>query len=445
MRLKYLLATLLIGSIAFFVACQKESSFEIPPISKGSLKDSVGNCLVDTVYGIYKQDSTVGGGNTVKVKVNVTKAGTYKIVTDTVSGLSFTGIGSFPSAGNTSVILRASGRPTVEGFLTFRVKYDSSECEFFINVLRRDSTGGGGGGTAQGSLGGSPGACTSANVAGTYTQGTALASGNTVTIQVNVTTIGTYTISTPSTGGMIFSASGNFTTTGIQNVTLVGSGTPTTAGSNTINVSFGGTTCSFTCNVNAGVVLDYFPTTTNSNWSYQNVDASGTIVDTAYAICLANNLSANGNSYRILRNNDGTSGYFRKASGNYYQYEDSVRDIFTNPVPGIEFIILKDNVPVNTTWESAVVSGSIMGIPTNIKYSFKILAASGSSITVGTLPTFTDVIQVQQTLLVQVGGIGPWTPTINLKNSFQRGVGLIKQDDLGAPGNEVRIRRWQVL
>lgn len=99
-----------------------------------------------------------------------------------------------------------------------------------------------------GSLGGSPGSCTSVAFAGTYAKGIALTASNTVTVQVNVGTAAAYTISTNTVNGVSFTKSGTFTTTGLQSVVLTGSGTPAASGAQNFTVTFGASTCTFTLN-----------------------------------------------------------------------------------------------------------------------------------------------------------------------------------------------------
>lgn len=99
-------------------------------------------------------------------------------------------------------------------------------------------------------LTGGHGACTSAVVAGTYTNGVFLNPAvNTMTIQVNVGTTGVYSIATNTVNGFSFSSSGNFTTTGSQTVVLQGNGTPIAAGATNFIVSGSTSTCTITVNV----------------------------------------------------------------------------------------------------------------------------------------------------------------------------------------------------
>ena len=118
--------------------------------------------------------------------------------------------------------------------------------------LSSNGTGGGGTGSASGTLGASAGVCTPITTGGTFTQGVTLTATNTATVSVTVTTIGTYTISTNTVNGVSFSKTGTFTTTGLQTVILNGSGVPVSSGNQNFAVTFGSSTCNFTINFAAG-------------------------------------------------------------------------------------------------------------------------------------------------------------------------------------------------
>ncbi|MFK5894800.1 MAG: FISUMP domain-containing protein [Pseudomonadota bacterium] len=75
---------------------------------------------------------------------------------------------------------------------------------------------------------GSGSACANTTVNGNYNGGVVLDGSNTVTLDATVTTTGTWSITTNSVNGYSFSGSGTFATTGTVQLTLDGSGTPTT-------------------------------------------------------------------------------------------------------------------------------------------------------------------------------------------------------------------------
>ncbi|HEV7781025.1 MAG TPA: hypothetical protein VGO58_07145, partial [Chitinophagaceae bacterium] len=180
--------------------------------------------------GTYGVGNPATAANTVIVQVNVTTPGAYTITTNTVGGLTFSKTDIFSATGNQNVTLNASGTPTIAGSNTFTV--GTAGCTFAVPVV----------GPAVFTFPGSPGACTVATVAGTYVKGTPLTTTNTVTAQVNVTTLGSYTITTNTVAGMTFSKSGVFTIPGIQTVILNGAGNPSVAGTHTFTIGTGGCT-----------------------------------------------------------------------------------------------------------------------------------------------------------------------------------------------------------
>jgi hypothetical protein len=151
------------------------------------------------------------------------------------------------------------------------VKYGSSVCDIQVEVLPS-----GAGNPAVFTLAGAGGNCTPGTVNGSYAVGVALNSSNTVTLDVNVTTIGTYDI-TVVHQGMTFKKTGAFLTTGANTAVLVGSGQPTTAGANIVAVTVGASTCSFTVNVGAAAQFTIDCPTVSVNGTYtEGVPLDGT-------------------------------------------------------------------------------------------------------------------------------------------------------------------------
>lgn len=238
--------------LVLIIGCQKERSYEAGTNpSEGSLQsDITGDCLPKAVNGVYVAGTAlVTTDNTISVQVEVTKVGSYSIYTDTVNGYYFKGTGTFSITGSNTVTMHGIGTPQTEGINNFVVTYDSSVCAIAVEVLPVGS-----GGPATFTLAGSP-ACTNPALAGSYAAGVPLTNLNTVTLGVDVTVIGTYNVSTVATNGMTFSASGTFPSTGVQVIVLTGSGTPTAAGSTTIPVTAGSSTCSFMITVSSGAAF----------------------------------------------------------------------------------------------------------------------------------------------------------------------------------------------
>ena len=189
---RILINTLTVVTLLFLFGCQKELSYETNvTASKGSLQsDASDECLPKIVSGSYIAGTAINDSNFITVDVNVIKAGSYTISTDTVNGYFFRGTGSFTATGINSIKLTGQGKPTLPGINTFEVGFDSTFCFLQVTVLPA-----GGGGPAVFSLQGAGGNCLGDSVHGTYVKGTALNGTNTVDVKVNVTTIGTYNIS----------------------------------------------------------------------------------------------------------------------------------------------------------------------------------------------------------------------------------------------------------
>lgn len=132
-----------LASVFFLIlifSCQKEKSFEQGSPSKGTLQDSVGDCLSKTVVGNYIASQALGDSNYIDVTVNVTQPGSYTVYTDTVNGYYFRATGTFNSAGSNTVHLKGFGTPVAAGTDDFYIFYDSSFCDVSVIV---DTTSGG--------------------------------------------------------------------------------------------------------------------------------------------------------------------------------------------------------------------------------------------------------------------------------------------------------------
>jgi hypothetical protein len=395
----------------------------------GAAVFTITNCATATVNGNYTVGTAlVAATNTIGITVDVTTAGTYTI-TGTAGGMTFTASGTFAAGNGQAVTLAATStsNPTTPGANIVPLTGGTAVCNVTVNVTP-------GVGVAVFTVNcGSP-----TTVNGTYTQNVALVSAtNTVTLSVNVTTAGTYpAITTTTTQGMTFaSVAGNFAATGVQNVTLVGSGIPAASGTINIPVTAGTTPCSFVILVVAPSALsDYFPRTTNSVWSYEfdNVPT-----DSVLRKVISTPFTALGNNYSIFLQNNGSgfdsSGYYRKSGGDYFEYLDVNSFIgFDNPAFA-EYTMLKDNVAVNTVWKSAGFSGTSMGIPLTLRFSYTI-KQKDVPITVGSL-TYQNVIVVEEKYEQFTGGI--WVDVTSLidfygKSYYARNVGLIKYESLDA-------------
>ena len=189
-----------------------------------TLNGSPGNCTGAVVNGVYATATALTATNTVAVNVMVTTPGTYNITT-TYQGMTFAGSGVFTTAGANTVTLAGSGTPTTAGVNVVPLTVGTNTCNFSVTV----------GSPSVGTLGGGPGACTPSTVNGVFTVGAVTTAANTVQVQLNVTTAGTFNISTNIVTGFSFAGSGTITA-GTSLITLIATGTPTTAGLQTFNL-----------------------------------------------------------------------------------------------------------------------------------------------------------------------------------------------------------------
>ena len=281
--------SLLIFTSVLFMACQKEISFEkgSSTASVGSLSvDGSGNCLGAVVSGTYFKDTSIKASNYVDVSVQVDTVGTYIISSDTVNGYYFKATGSFTATGAQTVRLIGGGKPLAAGTNIFTVTYNGTVCEFTVTVTAVTPPGGSSVFTV---------ACTGATPAGTYVAGTALTAANTITLNVNVTTIGSWSVTTaPAVNGIIFSGTGTFTTTGAQTIILTGSGTPTAAGTNTHTVTGATATCTFQTTATAATGGSSVFTITCTGATPVGTYVAGTALTAANTITLNVNVTNTG-------------------------------------------------------------------------------------------------------------------------------------------------------
>ncbi|HET6994749.1 MAG TPA: hypothetical protein VFI06_07195 [Chitinophagaceae bacterium] len=402
------------------------------------------NCATPaTIAGTYTQGVALTAANTVTISVNVTTAGTYSMTTTAVNGMTFSSAvgASFAGTGNQTIVLTGTGTPTAQG--AFNIAIPTAACNFTINVNPA------GGGPAVFTID-----CSSAQINGTYTQNTALTGTNTIALSVNVTTAGTYpAITTTATNGMTFSSAAGTWAAGTQTLTLTGTGTPNASGTIYIAINAGATPCSFVVRVGAPASFsDYFPRTTNSNWSYEFDDDP---TDSVIIKVIASMHTALGNQYNIFMANSGTgfdtSGYWRKAGNDYYHYVNLETYLGVDNTQRVEFIFLKDNVATGGTWTSATFTNAVQGTPLPIRIKF-ILTNANANVAItsstGTL-NFPNTIIVEEHYEADLGaGFQSLDDIIGFyRDYFSKNVGLIKEeyiDDTGALGGSMEVRRYVV-
>ncbi|HTE09954.1 MAG TPA: hypothetical protein VK645_03275 [Chitinophagaceae bacterium] len=170
---------------------------------------------------------------------------------------------------------------------------------------------------------------------------------------------------------------------------------------------------------------DYFPMTTNSNWSY--LFEASTPDDTLYILSTGVTKPYAPGTFNLFTNDYGTgkdSSYYRKTSGSYYEYYPAEVNTFGLDAPlAVEHIFLKDNVAQGATWESSY-SGLFQTVPVTAKIrdtlSQKITSYSVSG------KTYSDVLEVHSGYFVIFPAPVGTQQAFIVKQWFAKGVGLIK-------------------
>lgn len=132
----------IICCIFLLFSCNKEFSVETGALTQaeGSLWDSTGNCLPETVHGTFYNGVQAGSDTAyVAVDVNVTQTGSYSITSDMQNGFQFFDSGFFSQTGINTIHLKALGTAILPAPTTFMISFDSTTCSFTVNV--QDSTG----------------------------------------------------------------------------------------------------------------------------------------------------------------------------------------------------------------------------------------------------------------------------------------------------------------
>jgi len=96
--------------------------------------------MADQTVGTFYDGITPGRDTAyIIVNVNVTTAGSYYIVSNTVNGVYFSDSGNFTTAGLNTIKLKPVGAPVSIGSNSYTISFDSSTCYFNLTV--QDSTG----------------------------------------------------------------------------------------------------------------------------------------------------------------------------------------------------------------------------------------------------------------------------------------------------------------
>jgi hypothetical protein len=300
-------------------------------------------------------------------------------------------------------------------------------------------------GLAEGTLKDSAGNCQGVTINGQYVMDSVLKDSNYVTVTATITKPGNYKIYSDTVNGFWFRDSAFVLTSGVQIFKLKGYGKPILPIKANFTVLFNSSACLFSITVAASTssggggitpivqLGDYFPTTTNSNWTY-NYSATDTVRYTS-----TNLLSTiNSKVYNIFSTTLGDTLVFRKDTfqGEYFTYGR-----FRNDSRFIDFKFLDDRLPLNSFWETDTLSTSAMGLRVTYKIRFTIDAKNASYTINGN--ALDSVIKVRQEGFFQVfGGLYAKDTTNTSFTYYAKKIGHVRYE---SPTYNETIRRWQIF
>jgi hypothetical protein len=439
-------------TLFFFIlifSCQKELSFERGSLAKGSLLSTItGDCLPKTVAGTYVAGKSLGDTNYIQVDVNVTSAGSYIITTDTVNGYSFKATGTFKDTGIVRVKLIGTGKPSLPNDDLFTVSFDASNCMIQISIQPSADTIG----NAEFTLQGAPDTCVNASVFGGYAKNVILTGGNKVGIGINVTKPGYYTIATNTLNGYHFADTGIITATGLGDINLKATGMPLNTGINVFTVTAGGFSCTFSITVYDAVAVtnnDYFPLTTNSFWTYDDLYNTGDTIKRT----INDSILTNGSLYKIMEEQHkfGSPLHFlyRKLDSNYYTFGSVDRyttSVTYSPEIDKDILFLKEGLATGDIWVSDEYIGpASFGQTIFIRYEFTCDDANAVVTING--KTFANVYKITMRPQIRSATTYPYNITGEKRELYYaKGVGLIytKFTVQNFTQLEMQIRNWLV-
>jgi hypothetical protein len=396
-----------------------------------TLSGAPGACASMAVNGTYYKDTTLDARHNVVVQVNVTTVGTYAIATNAQNGYSFAAAGTFGTTGVQTVTLTGTGKPAATGTNNFTVTAGSSTCTFPVTVTTPTTSGG----------------CTPPTVQGTYTAGTATTTANKIVVSHTYASAGSFTVSTNTVNGYSFGPANITATAGNNSITLNATGTPTTAGTNTFTIDFGDGTpaCTFTVTVTSGTTpppnTDYFPTTLNSWWSYDDGNGSDT-----FKMTNTGPVTISGNTFQRFVYSTAAgpfdTTFYRKdaATGFYYESVDTAGfgpDV-TFSVSRLNILFLKNSLTTGASYTSDF-NASITGIPTKVRFKYTCLNANATMTVNG--KSFTNVYKIELQVQVEVAPGNFVDAGDPVEYNYARGIGLIRVTD---QTDFQDIRNWLV-
>lgn len=97
------------------------------------------NCLSININGIYQADQELNSDNFINIGLEVTKEGTYSIISNNINGMVFFSEGEFETTGLQYITLNGIGKPVEDGEFEFELSFDGKTCSFNVTVSGEES------------------------------------------------------------------------------------------------------------------------------------------------------------------------------------------------------------------------------------------------------------------------------------------------------------------
>jgi hypothetical protein len=274
---------------------------------------------------------------------------------------------------------------------------------------------------------GSPAACSSPVINGSFQAGTVLNNTNSIIVQVNVTTIGTYNIGSNSANGLTFTGTGTFTATGLQTITLQASGTPVASGTFDFNLGAGG--CTFTVTCIAGTTpptpppgsgckeCEYLPVCIQSKYTYSDT-ISGAVSTRNIEYLSSVDTTVGGKIYKKLNTTTGVT-YINCTNGASTVLAYQVVSANGNTLQKFQSVMIKANAAIGDDWADTLQNPAGQTVIQNFK-----IVNKGVTRKLGSF-TFNDVIIVGVETGIDFPGFG-YFPAGYSEYYYAKGVGLIE-------------------
>ncbi len=190
---------------------------------------------------------------------------------------------------------------------------------------------------------------------------------------------------------------------------------------------------------------EYAPYTLGSTFVYEIASGTPTVID-SFTYTVTKDTTINSLPYKKLESNKpalGVTYYSNYTNGvvTNITYNLNFQGLVTVPV--VTQIVLKDNVPVTTTWnETLIVTVPGFPLPVGVMFVYTIMQKDFTKNILG--KDYLNTIYVKQVINLPAGlPLPPGIPaSTQIDNYYAKGVGIAQRD---ATGNVLKIKRYNII